>query len=208
MEEENLSECPICLQPLLYPVKLPCNHRFCFLCIKGIRGPTQTNQTTKTCAMCRQPFSIELLEQNLEMNLDSKNKVFKWFYEGKTSGYWAFDERSNLELENAFHDKKDKIVISIAGFSYCIDFVRLIQYPINHPERVRKIKRCEELNTENGDFKIKGIAGLRVSERTTTTQPSSTSSSSSNTNDDNEASGTGLTDQELSQVFSESLQLK
>ena len=28
-------ECAVCLQPSIHPVRLPCNHIFCFLCVKG-----------------------------------------------------------------------------------------------------------------------------------------------------------------------------
>lgn len=30
-------DCPVCLQTVTYPVRLPCQHVFCFLCIKGKR---------------------------------------------------------------------------------------------------------------------------------------------------------------------------
>lgn len=30
-------DCPVCLQSAAYPVRLPCQHVFCFLCIKGKR---------------------------------------------------------------------------------------------------------------------------------------------------------------------------
>jgi E3 ubiquitin-protein ligase RNF146 len=155
--------------------------------------------------MCRQPFSIDQLEQqNIDICQESDEKIFKWFYEGKTSGYWAFDERSNLELENAYNDRNttEKIVISIAGFAYCIDFTRLIQYPVKHPERIRKIKRSEEHRLNSGEFKIKGVAGLRVLERT-----QASSSSSSNSNECDHDDGETSRCDNLSQSLSESLRL-
>jgi hypothetical protein len=161
--------------------------------------------------MCRQPFSIgELEQQNIEISVESDKKAFKWFYEGKTRGYWAFDERSNLELENAYNKNgTEKIVISIAGFAYCIDFSNLIQYPIKHPDRIRRIKRSEEHRLDNSEFKVKGIAGLRSGLMLKRTQ-ATTSSSSSNSNQcdhhDNNNGETSECDQ-LTLAFSESLHL-
>ena len=40
--------CPVCLEKLIYPCKLPCRHVFCYLCLKG----SLTSATT-TCPMCR-----------------------------------------------------------------------------------------------------------------------------------------------------------
>ncbi|KAL7034232.1 hypothetical protein ACKWTF_007904 [Chironomus riparius] len=193
MQEQIENECPICLQKLLYPVKLPCNHIFCFLCIKGIR---KSPDAVKSCAMCRKPFNIEEIEQNVGIEKTSIDKQFNWFYQSKGStSFWAFDERTNEELELAYSDEKDHLIISIAGFVYCIDFLRLIQYPVNHPERIRKIKRCDELNQES--LTIKGIAGVRLTE-------SGNDNSTSDINE--EASGTN--DDELSQILSESLQIE
>lgn len=45
--ELDSSDCPICLDSLIYPCRLPCGHVFCFLCIKG------TFNQNKHCALCR-----------------------------------------------------------------------------------------------------------------------------------------------------------
>lgn len=148
--------------------------------------------------MCRKPFNIEEIEQNVGIEKTSIDKKFNWFYQSKgSSSFWAFDERTNEELEEAYSEEKDHVIISIAGFVYCIDFIRLIQYPVNHPERIRKIKRCDELNEEN--FKIKGIAGVRL------TESGHEEKNDNSMSDMNEASGTN--DDELSQILSESLQI-
>lgn len=136
------------------------SHIFCFLCMKGIR---KSPDAVKSCAMCRKPFNIEEIEQNVGIEKTSIDKKFNWFYQSKGSAsFWAFDERTNEELEQAYSEEKDHVIISIAGFVYCIDFLRLIQYPVNHPERIRKIKRCDELNEES--IIVKGIAGVRLTE--------------------------------------------
>lgn len=40
----SILDCPICLQPSVHPVELPCSHIFCFLCIKGVA--TQGGKTS------------------------------------------------------------------------------------------------------------------------------------------------------------------
>ena len=53
-------ECAVCLQTSIYPVQLPCNHVFCFLCVKGF-----TTQS-KRCAMCRREVPEDFI-QNPEL---------------------------------------------------------------------------------------------------------------------------------------------
>jgi len=45
--DSSLAECPVCLQLCVFPVKLPCSHVFCFLCLKGVAG------RNRRCALCR-----------------------------------------------------------------------------------------------------------------------------------------------------------
>lgn len=76
-------DCAVCLQQCVYPTVLPCGHVFCYLCIKGL------GRTTKTCAMCRKEFSIDLLENPTLLHpIDySSEQGFEdgqqWFYEGR-----------------------------------------------------------------------------------------------------------------------------
>ncbi|XP_047740156.1 E3 ubiquitin-protein ligase rnf146 isoform X2 [Hyalella azteca] len=46
--EEEPDLCPVCLEDMIHPVKLPCSHVFCFLCIKGV---SLTNGNL--CPLCR-----------------------------------------------------------------------------------------------------------------------------------------------------------
>lgn len=40
-------ECAICLQQCIHPVRLPCSHMFCYLCMKGVAV------RNRRCALCR-----------------------------------------------------------------------------------------------------------------------------------------------------------
>lgn len=74
-------ECPVCLGPAVFPVRIPCGHVFCFLCVKG--AARQANK----CPMCRQQIPVDfdknpniLARQEVENILDDG---YQWFYEGK-----------------------------------------------------------------------------------------------------------------------------
>ena len=100
-------ECAICLQPCLQPVKLPCNHIFCFLCIKGIT----LNHQKHLCPMCRSKIAPNFLENpnlivedkksNLKRTSSESEQKYRWFYSG-AHGWWEYDERTAGEIDQAF----------------------------------------------------------------------------------------------------------
>ncbi|XP_063711792.1 E3 ubiquitin-protein ligase rnf146-like [Symsagittifera roscoffensis] len=126
--EEEETRCPVCLELFVLPVKLPvCQHKFCFLCIKGVA------LRTGKCAMCRAQISETILTQpelllensatvsplkkkvmdSLDENGNEKevsedsltcssaavsNNNVRWFYSGY-KGWWEYDERTSQELE-------------------------------------------------------------------------------------------------------------
>ncbi|XP_013792456.1 E3 ubiquitin-protein ligase rnf146-like, partial [Limulus polyphemus] len=156
-------ECAICLQSCIHPVKLPCQHIFCFLCVKGV-----ANQS-KRCAMCRQEIPPSFLETPTLLSVqDLENELvfedgYQWFYEGR-NGWWQFDSRTSVDLETAFKGGETRCEVLIAGFLYIVDFEHMIQMRRSDPSRRRRIKR---------DFSTipkKGIAGIRLPpvERTAT----------------------------------------
>ena len=72
-------ECAICLQKCVHPVRLPCHHIFCFLCVKGAA------HQSKKCAMCRReipenyfdnPNLIEVVNDNAIPVFDDG---FRWY---------------------------------------------------------------------------------------------------------------------------------
>ena len=167
-EMDHNPDCSVCLQSCFYPVKLPCGHIFCFLCIKGVI------LRSKRCALCRDSLSVDYLENPTlikvveEVNKEekaakSKEKScdendadeFVWYYEGR-NGWWSYDEKTSPELEKSFKSGQRSCTLLIAGFLYVIDFENMFQTRKNEPGRRRRIKRDKK------DVESKGVAGIRI----------------------------------------------
>ncbi|XP_034941916.1 E3 ubiquitin-protein ligase rnf146 isoform X2 [Chelonus insularis] len=146
-------ECAVCLQAYIHPAKLPCNHVFCYLCIKGV-----ANQS-KRCPMCRQEIPTDFIEKPNLVDIDEIKQInteeeYQWFYEGR-NGWWQYDPRTSLELETAYKQGRRTCELLIAGFLYIADFGSMLQLRRNDPSRHRRIKR------DLANVPKKGIAGLR-----------------------------------------------
>lgn len=90
----QLPECAVCLQTCVHPVKLPCSHIFCYLCVKGVAFQS------RRCAMCRQEIPADsllhpqLLDRSQLEKESSLEDGYQWFYEGrngKSTFIIAFD---------------------------------------------------------------------------------------------------------------------
>ncbi|XP_031841980.1 ring finger protein 146 isoform X2 [Nomia melanderi] len=151
-----IPECAVCLQPCIYPARLPCNHVYCYLCVKGV-----ANQS-KRCPMCRQEIPPDFLDrpqlveiEEAHKELDHTEEEYQWFYEGR-NGWWQYDQRTSHELETAYKQGKRNCELLIAGFLYIADFGSMLQLRRNDPSRRRKIKR------DLYNVPKKGVAGLRL----------------------------------------------
>ncbi|XP_072913437.1 E3 ubiquitin-protein ligase rnf146 isoform X1 [Hemitrygon akajei] len=151
----TVPECAICLQTCVHPVKLPCKHIFCFLCVKG------ASWQSRRCALCRQEIPEDFLDKPAllspeELKAASRgNGEYAWYYEG-TNGWWQYDERTSTELEDAHIKGKKTIEMLIAGYLYVADLENMIQFRRNEHGRRRKMKR------DVADIPKKGVAGLRL----------------------------------------------
>uniref|UniRef100_A0A1A9WCX4 E3 ubiquitin-protein ligase n=1 Tax=Glossina brevipalpis TaxID=37001 RepID=A0A1A9WCX4_9MUSC len=166
----NVLECPICLQTCIHPARLPCGHIFCFLCVKGVA------YKNRRCAMCRREIPVEFLNHPQLVNgiegicsTKATEDGYQWFYEGRNGGWWAYDKRSALQIEEAYQRLlqnlriEDQSVlfdcevvtydIQICGNIYTIDFAHWTQYPQNMPSKERKICRAKNMP-------VKGVAGI------------------------------------------------
>ncbi|XP_049285406.1 E3 ubiquitin-protein ligase rnf146 isoform X2 [Anopheles funestus] len=172
-------ECPVCLQTCVHPVRLPCGHIFCFLCVKGVAFKNLR------CAMCRCDIPLTYLDHPQLVNgveeivraataTVSDGNEYRWYYEGG-HGWWQYDERTSQELEEAYlrGDKSCKILV--AGFVYIVSFEHKCQIRQNDYSRIRRIKR------DLVSIPKKGVAGLRL-------ESSDSNPSSTTTNDMNELS--------------------
>ncbi|XP_008204443.1 E3 ubiquitin-protein ligase rnf146 isoform X3 [Nasonia vitripennis] len=155
-------ECAVCLQLCIHPARLPCNHVFCYLCVKGV-----ANQS-KRCPMCRQEIPADFLERPQLVDMDQaqqkeavsteteeSHEEYQWFYEGR-NGWWQYDQRTSLELETAYKQGKRSCELLIAGFLYIADFSSMFQLRRNDHSRRRRIKR------DLYNVPKKGVAGLRL----------------------------------------------
>ncbi|XP_036406324.1 E3 ubiquitin-protein ligase rnf146-like [Megalops cyprinoides] len=148
-------ECAICLQSCVHPVRLPCSHIFCFLCVKG------ASWQSKRCALCRQEIPEDFLERPTLLSPEELKAAGRgpgehaWYYEGR-NGWWQYDERTSRELEDAFSKGKKSTEMLIAGFLYVADLENMVQYRRNEHGRRRRMKR------DVVDIPKKGVAGLRL----------------------------------------------
>ncbi|KAM9420278.1 E3 ubiquitin-protein ligase rnf146 [Salvelinus alpinus] len=158
-------ECAICLQTCVHPVRLPCRHVFCFLCVKG------ASWHSKRCALCRQEVPEDFLEHPTLLSPEelkaaaaggrggtgpgSAGGDHAWYYEGR-NGWWQYDERTSRELEDAFAKGRKSAEMLIAGFLYVADLENMVQYRRNEHGRRRRMKR------DVVDIPKKGVAGLRL----------------------------------------------
>jgi E3 ubiquitin-protein ligase RNF146 len=125
---------------------------------------------SRKCALCRAAIPLDFLDnpklletsEELEKSEEAKD-TYKWFYEGN-QGWWAFESRTNSEIEEAWSNNKKSCVVLIAGYCYIIDFENMVQLRQNEPTRHRKIKR--DLATAPK----KGIAGIRFSNPQTSSE--------------------------------------
>ncbi|KAJ8411474.1 hypothetical protein AAFF_G00162820 [Aldrovandia affinis] len=157
-------ECAICLQSCVHPVRLPCSHVFCFLCVKG------ASWQSKRCALCRQEIPEDFLERPTLLSPEELKAAgagrgpgeHAWYYEGR-NGWWQYDERTSRELEDAHAKGKRSAEMLIAGFLYVADLENMVQYRRNEHGRRRRMKR------DVAGIPKKGVAGLRLDPEATTT---------------------------------------
>lgn len=174
--------CCICLESLELPVITPCGHRFCYLCLKGVKIQVQEAEEEEdekqkqngddvvSCPLCRHPLSKFNIESaTLAMNPTEFDRVlglraFAWGYSG-LGGWWLYNDRTGDLIENQYqkwietkNTNDAELTIFISGEPYRIDFNANTQ--TNTLNKRRGIARFT-LPLPPG-IHIKGVSGLKV----------------------------------------------
>ena len=121
---------------------------------------------SKKCALCRQEIPADyfrhpnlMRKEDLHESLTFDNG-YQWFYEG-VNGWWQYDDRTSIDLENHYKKGEKMFEMLIAGFLYLIDLDNMVQCRRNDRTKKRKIKR----DLSNNIPTKKGIAGLSLRNR-------------------------------------------
>jgi hypothetical protein len=160
---EIIEECIVCFEPLSTQIFLPCNHKFCYLCIK-----TTLKFGNDKCPLCKCIVPKDYLE-NAKAKSGTDNFTrgeVRWMYSGRNGGWWYYDKIHSEEIEKNYQKIKNWdesegplpyiFKLTILSQSYTINLMTNTQTSdINHA--VRHIK-CEK-NAQLDDT-AKGIAGL------------------------------------------------
>lgn len=71
-------------------------------------------------------------------------------------GWWQYDERTSVDIEDAYKKGEKFCTILVAGYVYVVDFESMLQQRQNDPSRKRQVKR------DLASIPKKGVAGLRI----------------------------------------------
>ena len=159
------ANCPICYDKLQLPIKLNCCGKdIDYLCLKGILMSTSIN---RCCPLCRGAVSMDLLEKVKKEDLDNipttdnTNTDIIWCYHGRNLGFWEYDKRSNIEINNNYiiyqqdpdnYDPNTHL-INIASINFIIDFK-------NNRQINQKTGAIRQISKKNNNIQIKGTAGV------------------------------------------------
>ena len=166
-------ECSICMETPELKWTLPCNHSFCYLCLKGA-----IESNSSGCPMCRGPIPNDVYE-NAKMkdmgapDIEIEDVDYRWLYSGRSNGWWAYSDTHNRIIEAAFKsflqedllgggDDTASVNINIYGKNYTVNFTAMTQTsPHGDWRNIKRLASEEDL--EGFDEKLlKGIAGIQV----------------------------------------------
>jgi hypothetical protein len=181
----NTNKCSLCGYELFSPLRLECDHTFCYVCINK-----HNIKNTKYCPVCKQQSVKSILlpckyckKSSFDI-LSNSNPL--WIYDGRNYGWWLYsfanndeieilyqhyinsnidyiqDGISNLSFDNSNNkpkkDNKQDYKITIFDDEYVVDFENMKQTPSKYMDRWRNIKRVTDKEVFNKLY-IKGIAG-------------------------------------------------
>lgn len=165
--EKDPNVCPVCYDPLQVPITLPCDHKFCYLCVKGsmLFGNNK-------CPMCRCILPNDYIEKAIvsidEADVDTTKP--RWMYRGRYDGWWFYQNDHNDLIETAWNRfilsrttpiNDDPVVMPasvdffVGSGQYSVDFVKMTQSGSTGLSRC--IKRVLDVHFEDS----KGVAGVK-----------------------------------------------
>lgn len=115
--------------------------------------------------MCRTPLSREVYEKASSKDMSIIPVGVGWGYHGRVAGWWGYDPITSQNIENGYQaylssgKESSRMTIELLKKEYIIDFTKMTQTSTYGTDR--EIKRLE-----NQDIEIKGIAGLRIVDKT------------------------------------------
>jgi E3 ubiquitin-protein ligase RNF146 len=162
--------CPVCLGTPRNSITTPCNHVYCYLCLKSVLHTTQGHGSFE-CPYCRQPLTgsvlqnpdAETYEDDMGGAADSKAPRDLWLYRAKSNGWWLFDDDTMDYIEDKYKSYEaghgmPNFELRVCGILFDINLERLEQRNIQ-TDVVRKITRVEE-GTDLDQINIRGRAGV------------------------------------------------
>lgn len=144
-----------------------------------------TSKINNTNSKTKLDIDFEKITNNEIHDKSTKNiNKYHWLYSGRQEGYWKYDNMSQTLIESEYRkwlekednidddfkpnyksdeelDKNGYILINVGGVNpFYFNFHKMIQY--NHRNgAIRPIKRLSDIEIEENDIFIKGIAGLK-----------------------------------------------
>ena len=95
--------CNLCLNIVNTPIKLPCQHTYCFLCLKY--NLIETEQIT-ICPVCHDGFNDTNLNSLSNAYIYNESNVnYVWLYSSNyNNAWWTYNNESNNKIEKIYKD--------------------------------------------------------------------------------------------------------
>lgn len=164
---ESNKKCSICLDTLVCPVRIFCNHCFCVYCINKIFVGCAPN---KKCPLCRITVSSPILNDNID-NLLLNYSDYIWAYKSNNNDtYWLYDPATNKFIIDCLCNKIHKFDINLfPNYSISIKFTKLFTDIYSTLECVRYLfDEYQHQMCNIFDFNIEELVGRQTNSTTNT----------------------------------------
>ena len=139
-----MEECIICNTVTLLQ-ELQCKHKYCILCVKGLIN------TTPKCPICR---AVITRITPIATTIPTNKYTRLWLYQGRTGGWWVFDDELQEKLSSA---KCTSFSWIVSSQRMHFDVVNMVQENLD-TGTVRYIKRIDISDVSK--YEIRGVSGV------------------------------------------------